>query len=74
MGNYQGVVLSVQGERKETLQLIPGAMHSQDAVLDSAGDYLLQCRTTDHLENGMSALLAVAPSGALLERILACCQ
>ncbi len=54
----------MQGERKESLQLIPGAMHSQDVVLDSAGDYLMQCRTTNHFDKGMSALLAVAPSGA----------
>lgn len=54
----------VQGQRRESLQLIPGAMHSQDVVLDAAGDWLMQCRTTKHYDSGMSALLSVAPSGA----------
>lgn len=54
----------MQGHRRESLQLIPGAMHSQDVVLDAAGDWLMQCRTTNHHDNGMSALLSVAPSGA----------
>ncbi|CAL8466619.1 g6155 [Coccomyxa elongata] len=52
------------GQRRESLQLIPGAMHSQDVVLDAAGDWLMQCRTTKHYDSGMSALLAVAPSAA----------
>ena len=54
----------MQFERKEALQFIPGRMHQQDAVLDQAGAWLVQCRTTDHFDSGMTALLNVtaAPS------------
>lgn len=60
----------MQGQRRESLQLIPGAMHSQDVVLDAAGDWLMQCRTTNHYDNGMSVLLAVAPSGTAYSTLL----
>lgn len=49
----------VQYQRKESLQFIPGRMHQQDAVLDQAGTWLVQCRTTNHFDAGMDALLNV---------------
>lgn len=42
---------------------MPGAMHSQDVILDKSGKRLLYCRTTEHFDGGMSAVLDVAPSG-----------
>ena len=41
---------------------MPGAMRSADAVLDAPGDFVLGCRTTLHVDNGMAALLSVAPN------------
>ena len=55
--------MRVQYQRKESLQFIPGRMHQQDALLDQAGDWLVQCRTTDHFDAGMAALLSVNASG-----------
>ena len=55
--------MRVQYQRKESLQFIPGRMHQQDALLDQAGDWLVQCRTTNHFDAGMAALLSVTASG-----------
>ena len=55
--------MRVQYQRKESLQFIPGRMHQQDALLDQAGDWLVQCRTTNHFDAGMAALLSVSASG-----------
>ena len=43
---------------------MPGAMRSADAVLGVPGDFVLGCRTTLHVDNGMAALLSVAPAAA----------
>ena len=51
--------MHLQYQRKESLQFIPGRMHQQDAVLDQAGTWLVQCRTTNHFDAGMDALLNV---------------
>ena len=56
-------VMRVQYQRKESLQFIPGRMHQQDALLDQAGNWLVQCRTTNHFDAGMAALLNVNASG-----------
>ncbi len=55
--------MRVQSQRKESLQFIPGRMHQQDALLDQAGEWLVQCRTTNHFDAGMAALLSVTASG-----------
>ena len=52
----------LQYQRKESLQFIPGRMHQQDAALDQAGTWLVQCRTTNHFDGGMTALLNVTAS------------
>ena len=58
--------LHVQSQRKESLQFIPGRMHQQDAVLDQAGVWLMQCRTTNHFDAGMAALLNVTTAAGEL--------
>lgn len=57
-----------QSQRRESLQFIPGRMHQQDALLDQAGTWLLQCRTTSHFDAGMAALLNVSTSGEVAQR------
>lgn len=55
------------------LSMLPGSMHTMDAVAENPGLALLQCRIGDHINAGMSALLSVEPrvaeseGGALLE-------
>lgn len=56
--------LCVQSARREASQLIPGAMRSVDVSLTSPGPWLVQCRTANHLANGMTATIDVAPNGA----------
>ena len=50
---------AAQYQRKESLQFIPGRMHQQDVMLDQVGTWLVQCRTTNHFDAGMDALLNV---------------
>lgn len=53
---------AAQYQRKESLQFIPGRMHQQDVMLDQVGTWLVQCRTTNHFDAGMDALLNVTAS------------
>ena len=55
----------MQGARREASQLIPGSMRSMDVELTAPGPWLVQCRTANHLANGMTATINVAPNGAL---------
>ena len=64
---------AAQYQRKESLQFIPGRMHQQDVMLDQVGTWLVQCRTTNHFDAGMDALLNVTASpresGALSQQL-----
>ena len=62
---HKSAVMRVQYQRKESLQFIPGRMHQQDVLLDQAGNWLVQCRTTNHFDAGMAALLSVTAASSM---------
>ena len=59
-----------QGHRSEALQSIAGDMQTADVILQSSGDWLLQCRASEHFVQGMKAILHVEPAGEQVIRIL----
>ena len=49
----------MQGHRSEALQSIAGDMQTADVVPTAAGDWLLQCRASEHFAQGMKAIFHV---------------
>ena len=45
-------------------------MRSMDVALTAPGPWLVQCRTANHLANGMTATIDVAPNGAPAGRLV----
>ena len=49
----------MQGHRSEALQSIAGDMQTADVMPTVAGDWLLQCRASEHFAQGMKAIFHV---------------
>jgi hypothetical protein len=56
----------LQGDDAQGLVLMPGSMNTVDVLAQTAGDFLLRCRVSQHLASGMQALLHVQPAGGAL--------
>ncbi len=47
--------------RTDTVELLPASMKIADLVADDPGNWLFHCHVTEHMENGMFALVTVYP-------------
>lgn len=56
----------LQGRRSNAVYNIAGDMQTVDVVPKAAGDFKVQCRTSEHVAAGMIAKFHVEDNGTLL--------
>jgi FtsP/CotA-like multicopper oxidase with cupredoxin domain len=60
--HWHGLRVLDEGVRRtDTIELLPGSMKIADMLADNPGDWLFHCHVSDHMANGMFALITVYP-------------
>ena len=60
--HWHGLRVVEEGVRRtDTVELLPASMKVADMVPDNPGDWLFHCHVSEHMANGMFALVTVYP-------------
>ncbi|GLI69350.1 hypothetical protein VaNZ11_013933 [Volvox africanus] len=65
--NMGGPRFDYNSQHTDSIQISPGGMISADVVMNSPGEYELQCRVSDHVTSGMRAKYEVFPDLRVVE-------